>query len=194
MSTPANREPKLSTAVGVNAGAVGVMWVLELIDTFTFNSLDPYGISPRELSELPQIFTAPWLHFGWGHLISNSVPFLVLGILIYLSGAARWLVTFLVTLVVSGLTVWLISPSFTNTAGASGIVFGFLTYLLVRGFFTRKIGQILLSVIVMAVYGGILWGMFPTDGGVSWQAHLGGAVGGVLSAWLMHSKKQPARY
>src|SRR5690606_10388121 len=112
---------------------------LELIDQATRNSLDQFGIQPRDVEGLGDIFLAPWLHFGWAHLISNSVPFLVLGILIYLSGVGRWLVTLLVTVVVSGITVWLLAPPASLTLGASGIVFGFLTYLLVRGFFTRKL-------------------------------------------------------
>jgi membrane associated rhomboid family serine protease len=189
-TTGPGREPgQLSKAVAVNGGTVGIMWVLELIDQMTRNSLDRFGIQPRDVDGLGDILLAPWLHFGWGHLISNSIPFLVLGILIYLSGVGRWLVTVLVTAVVSGITVWLISPPNSLTLGASGIVFGFLTYLLVRGFFTRKLSQIVIAVVVMLLYGGVLWGIFPTSAGVSWQGHLGGAVGGVLSAWLMHSRR-----
>lgn len=195
-TTPVRRSsPTLGQAVAVNGGAVGVMWLLEVIDQMTLNSLDPFGITPRDPSELLAIFTAPWLHFGWGHLVSNSIPFIVLGVLIYLSGATRWLVTFIVTAIVSGITVWLISPPFTNTAGASGVVFGFLTYLLVRGFFTRRIGQILIAVFVMMIYGGVLWGVLPVSSGVSWQGHLGGAIGGVLAAWLMHNRgERKAQY
>nr|WP_296136756.1 rhomboid family intramembrane serine protease [uncultured Tessaracoccus sp.] len=190
MTTPHRKEPNLlAQGLVVNGGLVALMWVLEAIDQVTWHSLDQYGVSPRRASELGDIFLAPWLHIGWGHLISNSVPFLVLGVLIYLSGSMRYLVTLLVTIVVSGLTVWLISPPYSQTLGASGIVFGFLTYLLVRGLFTRSVSQILLSIVVFAVYGGVLWGVLPTQVGVSWQAHLGGAVGGVLAAWLMHARR-----
>lgn len=190
-STP-NRPRPLAQATAVNVGVVALMWVLELIDQLTRNSLDRLGIEPREVEELPSIFIAPLLHFGWGHLISNSIPFIVLGILIYLSGLGRWLVTTLVTVVVSGITVWLLAPPNSLTLGASGIVFGYLTYLLVRGLFTKKLGQILIAIVVMVVYGGVLWGVLPTQAGVSWQAHLGGAIGGILSAWLMHSKSDRA--
>ena len=193
MSTPVREEPRpLVKAIAVNVGIVAVMWLLELIDQLTRNSLDRFGIQPRDFTELGDIFLAPWLHFGWAHIASNSIPFIVLGVIIYLSGAMRWVVTTLVTAVVSGLTVWLISPPNTNTLGASGIVFGFLTYVLVRGFFTKKLGQILIALVVLAVYGGILWGVLPTQEGVSWQGHLGGAIGGVLAAWIMHSKKARA--
>ena len=175
-------------ASAVNGCLVALMWVLEAIDTVTGNSLDQFGITPRRISEIGDVFLAPWLHFGWGHLISNSVPFLVLGILIYLSGRFQYITTLVVTILASGLTVWLISPAWSNTAGASGIVFGFLSYLLVRGLFTKDWKQILIAVVVFLVYGGVLGGVLPTAAGVSWQAHLGGAVGGVLAAWLMHGE------
>ncbi|WP_367270697.1 rhomboid family intramembrane serine protease [uncultured Tessaracoccus sp.] len=187
-------QPTLAQATVVNGGLVAGMWGLEVVDYATLHSLDQFGITPRNFGDFFDIFLAPWLHFGWAHLISNSVPFLVLGTLIYISGRAEYLKTLFVTIVVSGLTVWLLSPTGTNTAGASGVVFGFLTYLLVRGFFTKKIGQILLAVLVFLLYGGVLWGVLPTAAGISWQAHLGGAGGGLLSAWLMHGgNTQPAR-
>ena len=156
----------------------------------TLNSLDAFGIEPRQASDLPNILWSPFLHFGWAHLISNSVPFLVLGVLTYLSGVARFVVTTVVSTVVSGLTAWLLAAPGTITAGASGVVFGYLTYLLVRGIFTKKPSQILLAVVVFAIYGTVLLGVLPGTPGVSWQGHLGGAVGGVLAAYLLHSKKQ----
>lgn len=196
MTTAQKESHPLVQAIAANGGLVAIMWVLEIIDQLTLNSLDQFGIQPRNVTELGDIFLAPWLHFGWGHLISNSVPFLVLGTIIYLSGAGRWLVTLLVTIIVSGLTVWLISPPMSITLGASGVVFGFLTYVLVRGVFTKQLGQIAIAVVVMMLYGGVLWGVLPTQAGVSWQGHLGGAIGGVLAAWLMHAKrdrKQPGK-
>ena len=95
---------------------------------------------------------------------------------------AQWLAVTLWVVVVSGATVWLISPMGSVTLGASGVVFGWLTYLIARGFYTRAPGQIALGVVVFLFYGGMLWGVLPTDSFVSWQAHLGGAVGGVLAA------------
>ncbi|MFD0865952.1 rhomboid family intramembrane serine protease [Tessaracoccus lubricantis] len=174
-------------------GLLAVMWALELLDSVTLNALDSYGIEPRQASDLPNVLWAPLLHFGWAHLISNSVPFLVLGVLTYLSGAVRWVVTTVVSTVVSGLTAWLLSGVGTITAGASGVIFGYLTYLLVRGIFTRRISQILIAVVVFALYGTVLLGVLPGVPGVSWQAHLGGAVGGVIAAYLLHSKESRVR-
>ncbi|HQD21982.1 MAG TPA: rhomboid family intramembrane serine protease [Arachnia sp.] len=189
MSSPAtDTRPTLGRALIVVGGILAVMWALELLDAVTLNALDSFGIQPRQLSELPNILWAPLLHFGWPHLISNSVPFLVLGVLTYLSGTGRFVATTLISAIVSGLTAWLLAPPGSITAGASGVIFGYLTYLLVRGFYTRKIGQILLAVVVFAIYGTVLLGVLPGTPGVSWQAHLGGAVGGVLSAWWLHGR------
>ena len=187
--TRTSRSP-FASALLVVGGLLAVMWVLEAIDSVTLNSLDAFGIEPRQASDLPNILWSPFLHFGWAHLISNSVPFLVLGVLTYLSGVARFVVTTVVSTVVSGLTAWLLAAPGTITAGASGVVFGYLTYLLVRGIFTKKPSQILLAVVVFAIYGTVLLGVLPGTPGVSWQGHLGGAVGGVLAAYLLHSKKQ----
>ncbi|HJE51320.1 MAG TPA: rhomboid family intramembrane serine protease [Tessaracoccus flavescens] len=181
--------PTLSNALLVVGGLLAVMWVLEIIDSVTLNALDAYGIEPRQASDLLNIFVAPFLHYGWAHLISNSIPFLVLGVLVYLGGRGNWAITTLIAVVTSGLAAWLMAPTGSITAGASGVVFGWLTYLLARGWFTRKPGQIAVAVIVFLLYGGVLLGVLPGTPGVSWQAHLGGAVGGALAAWWLHDKR-----
>ncbi len=140
------------------------------------------------LSELPQIYTAPWLHFGWGHLAGNTVPFFVLGILVLREGVRRLLATAFAAVTSSGLVAWLVSAPGTVTAGASGLVFGWLTYLLARGVWSRDTRQIVVAVLVFLLYGGILWGVLPLQAGVSWQGHLGGAVGGILAAWWLHAR------
>lgn len=185
--TQPKRSP-LMTALLVIGGLLAFMWALEIIDQVTRNSLDQFGIRPRNTGYLPHILSAPWLHFGWGHLISNSIPFLVLGVLNYLAGLARWLVTTASSILTSGLLVWLISPSNTLTLGASGLVFGWLTYILVRGFYTKKPVQVVIAAVVFLFYGSILLGVLPMASGVSWQAHLGGAIGGILAAWYLHGR------
>jgi membrane associated rhomboid family serine protease len=190
-STTAPR-PTLGRALIVVGGILAVMWALEFLDAVTLNALDSFGIQPRSLASLPNILWAPLLHFGWPHLVSNSVPFLVLGALTYLSGTGRFVWTTLISAIVSGLTAWLLAPAGSITAGASGVIFGYLTYLLVRGFYTRRIAQILLAVVIFAIYGTVLLGVLPGTPGVSWQAHLGGAVGGVLSAWWLHGRDRRA--
>lgn len=175
------------------AGApVALMWALEAVDTLTLHALDRLGLTSWDPTDLPDVLTAPWVHLGWAHLASNSGPLLVLGFLVALAGWRRWLVTTLVVAVTSGMTAWLLSPPGTTTLGASGVVFGWLTYLLVRGWWTRRWQQVLLGLVVLVAYGGILWGVLPTTAGVSWQAHLGGAAGGVLAARALHRRPRPA--
>jgi membrane associated rhomboid family serine protease len=164
------------------------MWMLELLDQLSGNQLDQLGIHAREVDGMPEILTAPFLHAGWDHLISNSLPFVVLGFLVLLSGVARWLVASLIIIVISGLTAWFLTPANTIILGASGLIFGWLTYLLARGLWSRRPAQVVIAVLVLLVYGGLIWGVFPSGAGISWQAHLGGAVAGVLAAWLLHRR------
>lgn len=164
------------------------LWLLEVVDQLAGGALDGYGIEARELDGLPEIFTAPFLHAGFGHLLSNSVPFAVLGFLVLLGGVARWLLSSLTSVVSSGLFAWLLTPAGTIVLGASGLIFGWLTYLVVRGVWSRRPTQVLVGLAVLLVYGGMIWGVLPGAAGISWQAHLGGAVGGVLAAWLLHRR------
>ena len=192
MSETPQKQSRLAQALLVVGGLLALMWALEGLDTVTANALDNFGIEPRQLTDLPNILWAPLLHFGWPHLISNSIPFLVLGVITYLSGPVKWLVTTVISAIFSGLAAWLFSPIGTITAGVSGVIFGYLTYLLVRGIFSRKIGQILISLVVFLLYGSVLLGVLPGTPGVSWLAHLGGAVGGVIGAWLLHNRSRDA--
>jgi membrane associated rhomboid family serine protease len=167
---------------------LAAMWMLELFDQLSGNQLDQLGIHAREVDGMPEILTAPFLHAGWDHLMSNSLPFLVLGFLVLLSGLARWLVSSLIIIVISGMTAWLLTPANTIILGASGLIFGWLTYLLARGLWSRRPAQVVIAVLVLLVYGGLIWGVFPSGAGISWQAHLGGAIAGVLAAWLLHRR------
>ncbi len=183
--------PVAPRRAGIVVGvAVALLWLVELVDQLTRGSLDALGIHAWQVSSLPSIFVAPWLHADWAHLSANTLPFAVLGFLVVLGGAVRALLSTLWSVVSSGVFAWLLSPPNTVTIGASGLIFGWLTYLLTRGIFGRDGNQILLAVVVFLVYGGILWGVFPTQVGVSWQAHLGGAIGGVLAAWLGHGRRR----
>lgn len=167
---------------------LGLLWTLELLDQASGNALDAYGIHAREVDGLPEILSAPFLHAGWQHLAGNSVPFLVLGFLVLLSGVARWLVSTLTSIVSSGLFAWALTPAGTIVLGASGLIFGWLTYLIARGLWSRRPGQVALGLVVLFLYGGLIWGVLPGAAGVSWQAHLGGAVGGVLAARHLHRR------
>jgi membrane associated rhomboid family serine protease len=166
----------------VMALLVALLWVVEGVDQADAHRLDQHGIEPRSGEGLVGILLAPFLHASWGHLVSNTFPFFVLGLVVLLDGLRRWGAITLWIVVVSGATVWLIAPGGTVTLGASGVIFGWLTYLLARGLYTRAPGQIAVGVVVLLFYGTVLLGVIPTDSGISWQAHLGGAVGGLLAA------------
>ena len=128
------------------------------------------------------ILVAPLLHANWEHLIANTGPALILGFLMTLAGLSRFIFATAIIWVLGGLGTWLIgnvgAPTYngmvveTNHIGASGLIFGWLTFLIVFGFFTRKIWEIVVGVIVLFIYGSILLGVLPGTFGVSWQGHL----------------------
>ncbi|MCP2337723.1 rhomboid family intramembrane serine protease [Actinomadura rupiterrae] len=159
------------------------MWVLEGIDYVADGRLDQFGIHPHDVSDLPDIFTAPFLHVGFGHLMANTVPFLILGFLAAVRGIAKFLTASLVIIVVGGLGVWFTSSALT--LGSSILIFGFFGYLVGRGLFERRLVDIALAVAVVAVYGTMLIGVLPSDPSISWQGHLFGLIGGVLAAWML---------
>lgn len=166
-----------------------VMWVVEVADRIAGGRLDRYGIEPRDPEGLEGIALAPFLHASWGHLIGNTIPFLVLGAVIALGGALRVAAVTAVVAVVGGLGTWLAGPANTVHIGASGVVFGYATYLIARGVFSRSLAQLAAALVVLAVWGTtLLRGLVPEDG-ISWQGHLFGAVGGVLAARLLHRRR-----
>ena len=166
------------------AAFVAVMWLVEIVD-LVVGDLDSAGIRPREVDGLVGVALAPVLHGGFGHLLSNTVPFLVLGAAIALSGLARIAAVTVIVAVVGGLGTWLTAPSATVHIGASGLVFGFAAYLIARGVYSRRVLHLAAGLVVIVVYGStLLFGLVPTPG-VSWHGHAFGAVGGVVAAWWL---------
>ena len=164
---------------------VSLMWVAELVDTVADHRLDQYGIEPRDEDGLVGITAAPFLHAGFGHLIANTVPLLAMGLAIAFGGARRMLAVTAMVAIVSGLGTWLVAPAGTLHIGASGLVFGYATYLLSRGFFDRDAVELAIGLAVAVLWGGaLLSGLLPEQG-ISWQGHLFGAIGGVLAARLL---------
>lgn len=165
----------------VIAAFVAVLWVIEIVNASGADLTDD-GIRPRQLSGLWGVLWAPLLHASFTHLESNTIPLLVLGFLVLLGGLARFGAVTATVWLVSGIGVWLLGCTNTVVVGASGLAFGWLAYIIVRGVFTRGLVQIALGLVILVVYGGLLWGVLPGASGVSWQAHLFGAVGGILAA------------
>ena len=175
---------------GVVVSLVALMWLIELLDAFLFHgALDGWGIHPRTLDGLRGIVAAPFLHSGWGHLLANSVPFIVLGWMIVLhSRDDFWAVTG-ITALVSGLGVWLLGWPNTVHLGASGVIFGYLGYLLARGYYERSLRSIGLALIAFFFYGGMIWGIFPLQSCVSWLGHLFGLAGGIGAAYWQAQRR-----
>lgn len=187
------RTPTWLTGIVVIGLFVGALYAIEVVDVLLDNRLDQEGIRPRETDGLSGILFAPLLHGGWMHLGANSTPLLVLGFLILLSGVSRWLAVTAIVWLIGGIGTWLTGGTATVHIGASGLVFGWLVYLILRGLFTRHPGQIALGVLVLIVYGGLLWGVLPNQPGISWQGHLFGAVGGAVAARLLATTTRPDR-
>lgn len=173
----------------VVGGLVAVLWIVEALDTLLKHRLDAYGIRPHQIGGLRGIAFAPFLHTGWGHLIGNTLPLAVLGLIIAVKSVQRFVSVAVIVAVSSGLGAWLVGSSNSLHLGASGLIFGLLTYLLVRGWFAQKLGQILIGVVVALFYGTMLFGVLPVTTAVSWEAHLFGAIGGVVAAYLLDRKK-----
>lgn len=183
------KHQKQREGITLFAGIVALMWVIEVINSLDGNALDGDGIYARNFGRLWGILTSPFIHASFAHLISNTVPFVFMGLIIALRGAARVAAVTAIVIVIGGLGTWLISPSGAVTIGASGIVFGYATYLLARGLFNRSLLEVLTGVVVGAVWGGALLTSLVPHYGVSWQAHLSGAIAGVIAAWLLRSDR-----
>lgn len=180
-------------ALAQTVGFVVLLWAIEVVDVVLANHLDTYGIRPRTDEGLLGILFAPLLHGGWGHLSANTVPVLILGFLVLTGGVGRGIAATAIIWVIGGVGVWLVAPSQTIHLGASVLVFGWLVYLMARGMFTRKAGEIILGIFLLLAYGGLLLGVLPGQPGVSWQGHLFGAVGGFVAAWMIGREVREAR-
>jgi membrane associated rhomboid family serine protease len=183
------RLPAWQVAALGAGGFVALLWIIEIVDTAMDHRLDEYGVQPRSGEGLLGIVFAPVLHGGWAHLEANTVPCLVLGFLTLATGILRGLLATAVIWVVGGLGVWLVAGSHSVHLGASGLIFGWIVYLAVRGIVNRQPWEIGLGVLVLLVYGSVLWGVLPGEPGISWQGHLFGAVGGALAAALLSNER-----
>ena len=187
-SGPPRRTPGDDRLRGLYVVAIlaAAMWIVEIVDTALGGDLDRHGIEPQDTDGLPGVAAAPFLHDGFGHLVGNTIPFLLLGGVIALSGLRKIVWVTVIVIVVGGLGTWLVAPPGTIHIGASGIVFGYATYLIARGIYSRRALHLGAGVVVALVYGTtLLFGLVPTPG-VSWHGHAFGAVGGIVAAWALH--------
>jgi membrane associated rhomboid family serine protease len=161
-----------------------LLYLIEAVDAVLPANLDNLGIHPRTLDGLYGILLAPLLHAGWSHLFANTLPIVVFGFLAMAGGIAQWVAVTVTIWLASGIGVWLTGGAGV-TVGASGVAFGWLAFLLVRGVFNRSFGQLAVAVALFLYWGSTLLGVLPGNPGISWQGHLFGALGGVLAAWLV---------
>jgi membrane associated rhomboid family serine protease len=178
--------------VALLAAIVGVMWLVEIINVVDSYRLDSDGIHARDLDRIWGIVTAPFLHASWPHLIGNTIPLVFMGLIIAMRGAIKLAIVTTIVVLVGGLGTWLIAPAGSTTVGASGLVFGYATYLLTRGIFDRSVLELLTGGVVGAVWGGALLASLVPHTGVSWQAHLCGAVAGVIAAAVLARPRERA--
>ncbi len=178
----------LTGRLGLVAGALGIMWVVEILSV-GIDSIDNNGILPRMLDGLDGILWSPFLHSGFPHLISNTIPFAILSGLVLVRGAKRWLSASAIIIGLGGLLVWAFAiGSNENHIGASGWVFGLFGFLVLSAFFERKPVSIGLGLITLFLYGGtILFGVIPRDG-ISWEGHLFGFIAGVVAARVLSKR------
>ncbi len=188
-SSAASRRDARLAGFRLVVALAALMWVSEIVDSLADHRLDRYGIEPRDGDGLVGIVAAPFLHAGFGHLVSNSVPFLVMGFAIAFKGAVRVLAVTVVVGLISGVGTWLVAPDDTLHVGASGLVFGYATYLLSRGFFDRDMLELAIGFLVGAIWGtALIGGLLPQEG-ISWQGHLFGAAGGIVAARLLARRR-----
>ncbi|NJM68453.1 MAG: rhomboid family intramembrane serine protease [Acaryochloris sp. RU_4_1] len=183
------RDP-LKTRLQILGISAIALWAIQLINAITGDSFLQFGVIPRNLIGLRGILFAPLIHGSFRHLIANTVPFLILGGLVMVRRIMDFFTVSLIVILLGGFGTWLFAGSNTVHVGASGLVFGYLGYLLCRGYFERSWSAITLSVLVVMAYGGMLWGVLPSRPYISWQSHLFGLIsGGIAARWLTQSPK-----
>jgi len=168
---------------------VGSMWAVRIADTFRSDgtSIAGVGVIPRSSEHPVGILTAPFIHANWPHLIANTVPLLILGALVMLGGIGEFVFVTIVCAIVGGAGTWLFGES-ANHIGASGIIFGYVGYLLFRPVFDRRLWSMLITIVVGALYGAMLFSSAMPKSGISWSAHFFGFLGGIMAASLLRRR------
>ena len=180
----------LRTQTATVGGTLATFWAAFAANVVTGGALIQYGVIPRTIVGLRGILFAPFIHGSLNHLVANSVPFVILGWLVMVRSARHFIPVTLAAMVGAGLLAWLIGAPGSVHIGASGVIFGYLGFLMLSGWFARSFGSIALSVIVTVLWGGLVFGVKPGQPGISWQAHLGGFIGGVWAARLLHRARR----
>jgi membrane associated rhomboid family serine protease len=176
-------------ALFVMVGFLALLWAIQIVNwADSYRLTAEYGIIPHDVGRLPDIFTAPFLHFSWEHIEGNSGPLFIFGFLAAYRGVRKFLLLTLFVAITSGLGAWIFESSGSLGAGASGVVFGYFGYIIVRGFFDRHLIDVMLG-LVMALCFAYQFSVLLPQQGIGWQAHIGGAVGGIAAGWLLRDRR-----
>ena len=176
-------------ALFIMVGVLAVLWLIQIANWADhYNLTADYGIRGRDLASLPDIITAPFLHFSWAHIEGNSGPLFIFGFLAAYRGVATFAWVSALVVVTSGLAAWFSESPHTVGAGASGVVFGYFGYIMVRGFFDRHPIDMLVGA-VMALCFAYQFTVLLPHAGIGWQAHIGGLAGGVAAGWIFRDRK-----
>ncbi len=194
---------ELKTQVKLLAGLVAIFWIIVILNEMFLDralviangcalnrGLNALGIAPHSFTGLRGILFAPFLHGGFYHVAANTVPFIVLGWFVMLRNVSDFYFVSVMSALVGGLGTWLVGRPCTVHVGVSGVIFGYLGYLLFRGYFERSFVAIAISIAIAIAYGGMIWGVLPTRGYISWEGHLFGFIGGILAAKLLSPNKK----
>jgi membrane associated rhomboid family serine protease len=178
-------------ALFVMVGFLALLWIIQLVNAAEGHDrlVYEFGIRPRSVSSLADILTAPFVHLSWTHIEANSGPLFIFGFLAAYRGVVRFLGLTVLVILTSGFAAWLTAPSGSIGVGASGVVFGYLGYVLVKGFFDRHVIDIVIGAVMALCFAYQFTVLLPHNG-IGWQDHIGGLVGGVVGGWVFRDRSR----
>jgi membrane associated rhomboid family serine protease len=176
-------------ASSIMGGLLVVLWLVQIINYSDHGRLTRFGLRPREVDGLTGIFTSPFLHANFGHVLANSLPFVALGWIVLISGLRQWLIATAIVILFDGVFTWLVAPA-GLIVGVSGLVFGWFGYLIARAYFARKFAWIVIAIAVGATFSSLFSGLVPGTTEVSWQSHIGGFLGGIVAGAVLHPRRR----
>ncbi len=176
-------------ALFVMVGFLAVLWIIQIANWADHYHLTfSYGIRPRDVGSLPYILTAPFLHFSWEHIEGNSGPLFIFGFLAAYRGVKKFAGVTVLVILTSGLAAWFTGSTHSVSAGASGVVFGYFGYIMVRGLFDRHAIDVLIGAVMALCFAYQFTVLLPQQG-IGWQDHIGGLVGGILAGWVFRDRR-----
>lgn len=176
-------KPKIRLSLLIATAFITLLWLIRFFEIYTKIDLSIYGVYPRKASGLIGILTAPLLHSDFSHIVSNTLSLFILTFFIFYFYIRASLKVFAIIYIFHGLLVWLFAREAYHL-GASGLIYGFASFLFFMGVLRKDTRSIAVSLLVIFLYGGLVWGVLPTDPKVSYEAHLFGALVGILCAFI----------